>query len=209
MAEFLDKDGLIYYNTLIQQKINTKADTSSLATVATTGKYSDLTEKYVLPVASASVLGGIKVGSNLSIDANGVLSADAQSITVDSELSTTSTNPVQNKVITEKINDIYNVQLFYRPNYDEVQGMIDESISGLEGVSFVVVETLPATGESSKIYLVPNSGTGSNTYDEYIWLKDQSKFEKIGTTNVDLSQYWAKADLTAITNAEIDTIVEG
>ena len=30
---------------------------------------------YSLPIASASVLGGIKVGSNLSIDANGVLSA--------------------------------------------------------------------------------------------------------------------------------------
>lgn len=30
---------------------------------------------YVLPVASASTLGGVKVGSNLSIDANGVLSA--------------------------------------------------------------------------------------------------------------------------------------
>ena len=30
---------------------------------------------YVLPIASASVLGGIKVGSNLSIDSNGVLSA--------------------------------------------------------------------------------------------------------------------------------------
>jgi hypothetical protein len=32
-------------------------------------------DSYVLPVASASTLGGVKVGSNLSIDANGVLSA--------------------------------------------------------------------------------------------------------------------------------------
>ncbi|MGY0039052.1 beta strand repeat-containing protein [Pedobacter sp. NJ-S-72] len=32
---------------------------------------------YTLPVASASVLGGVKVGANLSIDANGVLSAAA------------------------------------------------------------------------------------------------------------------------------------
>ena len=31
-----------------------------------------------LPVASADTLGGIKVGSNLSIDENGVLSADSQ-----------------------------------------------------------------------------------------------------------------------------------
>ena len=35
-----------------------------------------------IPVASASAIGGIKVGENLSIDANGVLSADAQSVDV-------------------------------------------------------------------------------------------------------------------------------
>lgn len=36
---------------------------------------------YTLPTASASVLGGVKVGNNLSIDSNGVLSADDQSTT--------------------------------------------------------------------------------------------------------------------------------
>ena len=52
--------------------------TPTLAIVATTGDYSDLTgtpEPYTLPTASASTLGGIKVGANLSIDVNGVLSA--------------------------------------------------------------------------------------------------------------------------------------
>lgn len=57
-----------------------------------------------IPTASASTLGGIKVGDNLSIDANGVLSADAESITVDSALSTSSPNPVQNSVITAALN---------------------------------------------------------------------------------------------------------
>lgn len=52
-----------------------------------------------LPIASASALGAIKVGTNLSIAADGTLSADAQSITVDSALSSTSTNPVENRVI--------------------------------------------------------------------------------------------------------------
>lgn len=41
--------------------------------------YIVLSSPYVLPTASASVLGGIKVGSNLSIDNNGVLSATADS----------------------------------------------------------------------------------------------------------------------------------
>ena len=66
-------------------------------------KTSDLTNDsgYIstLPIASANTLGAIKVGTNLSIAADGTLSADAQSITVDSALSSTSTNPVENRVI--------------------------------------------------------------------------------------------------------------
>ena len=60
-----------------------KANISSLSSVATSGDYNDLTNKpiipsaYSLPVASATVAGGVKVGANLSIDANGVLSAAA------------------------------------------------------------------------------------------------------------------------------------
>jgi len=66
--------------TSLSDRINLKANTSSLATVATSGSYNDLTNKpavpaaYSLPTASTSSLGGIKVGSNLSIDDNGVLS---------------------------------------------------------------------------------------------------------------------------------------
>ena len=60
-----------------------KANISSLSTVATSGNYNDLANKpnipsaYVMPKASASELGGVKVGANLSIDADGVLSAAA------------------------------------------------------------------------------------------------------------------------------------
>lgn len=58
-----------------------------------------------VPIASADTAGVIKVGSNLSIDENGVLSGQAGgSVTVDSTLSTVSTNPVQNRVITSEIN---------------------------------------------------------------------------------------------------------
>ena len=59
--------------------------------------------QYELPIASANTLGGVKIGENLSITNTGVLSADAQQIDVDSAMSTTSENPVQNKVITEAL----------------------------------------------------------------------------------------------------------
>ena len=62
---------------------------------------------YTLPIASASVLGGIKVGTGLTIDSStGVLNATGTSITIDSAMSNTSTNPVQNKVITETFENL-------------------------------------------------------------------------------------------------------
>ena len=53
-----------------------------------------------LPIASTSTLGAIKVGTGLTIDSStGVLNATGTSLVIDNELSGTSTNPVQNKVI--------------------------------------------------------------------------------------------------------------
>lgn len=54
---------------------------------------------YTLPIASTNTLGGVKIGTNLSIDENGILSADAQKMTVDNTLDSNSENPVQNKVV--------------------------------------------------------------------------------------------------------------
>ena len=62
-----------------------------------------------VPIATDQLLGGVKVGSGLSITPDGTLSADAQHIDVDTALSTTSTNPVENRVITNALNGKANV----------------------------------------------------------------------------------------------------
>lgn len=111
------------------------------------------------------------------------IAAGANKTTVDSSMSASSTNPVQNKI---------------------VKAYIDDAIGGITGIDFQVVTSLPATGVKGTIYLVSNSGSGTNSYDEYIYVSD--KWEKIGTTDVDLSGYMLKTDMVAITNAEIDTI---
>ena len=111
------------------------------------------------------------------------IAAGANKTTVDSSMSASSTNPVQNKI---------------------VKAYIDDAIGGITGIDFQVVTALPATGVKGTIYLVSNSGSGTNAYDEYIYVSD--KWEKIGTTDVDLSGYMLKTDMVAITNAEIDTI---
>lgn len=90
-----------YVDTQIAKKVD-KVDGKGLST----NDYTD-DEKtklagisnYTLPVASADTLGGVKIGTNLSIDENGILSADAQKMTVDNTLDSNSENPVQNKVV--------------------------------------------------------------------------------------------------------------
>ena len=87
----------------------------------------------------------------------------------------------------------------------EVQTAINSAISGITGIDFQVVASLPATGTKGVIYLISNSGTGTNIYDEYIWVTN--RFEKIGTTEIDLSNYYNTTNLLALTNQEIDTII--
>lgn len=70
----------------VQTAVSSKVDASTLATVATTGDYNDLTNKpsipaaYTLPTASSSVLGGVKIGSNISVS-SGVISLTRANVT--------------------------------------------------------------------------------------------------------------------------------
>lgn len=93
------------------------------------------------------------------------------------------------------------------PGSKAVYDAIQDAISSITGIQFEIVQTLPQTGRTGTIYLVPNSGSAPNIYDEYIWIASTSKFEKIGTTDVDLSGYVQASEMVSITNAEIDTIV--
>lgn len=78
--------------------------------------------------------------------------------------------------------------------------VLDDKYTSIE-----VVSELPSTGEAGKIYLLAHEHGPQDNYDEYIYYS--GAWEKIGNTDVDLSGYWAKADLVSITNTEIDNIV--
>lgn len=70
----------------VQTAVNSKVDASSLAAVATSGNYNDLTNKpsipaaYTLPTASTSVMGGVKIGSNINVS-GGVISLTRANVT--------------------------------------------------------------------------------------------------------------------------------
>lgn len=57
-----------------------------------------------IPIATTSVIGGVKIGTGLSIDSAGVLSSN-NSVTIDSILNTASDNPVKNSAITVALNN--------------------------------------------------------------------------------------------------------
>ncbi len=87
----------------------------------------------------------------------------------------------------------------------DVSSAIASAISGIQGITYEIVTSLPSTGQAGVIYLIAHSHGTGDSYDEYIWVNNA--FEKIGNTDIDLSGYWAKAELVAITNSEIDTIL--
>lgn len=65
-------------------------------------------------------------------------------------------------------------------------------ISQIKGVSILPVEVLPDTGETNIIYFLPKEGAEDDVYDEYIWIS--GKWERIGSTSIDLSKYYTKED---------------
>lgn len=110
-------------------------------------------------------------------------------ITVDTAMSDTSENAVQNKVI---------------------KGYVDSAIASVTSIEFRVVQTLPQEGENGVIYLVPNGGSGTNVKDEYVWIPgtggNPGSWEKIGSTDVDLSGYVQTSDLVEVSTSDIDTM---
>ena len=152
---------------------------------------------------------------------NGI-ETEANKTIVDSALSTSSTNPVQNNVINTAIGKKANTA---SPTFTGtpkaptaaagtnttqiattafVTTAIANAIAGVSQIRFEIVATLPASGDASTIYLISNSGSGTNAYDEYIYVNNS--WEKIGTTDVDLTNYMQFSDMIPITSAEIDAI---
>lgn len=63
-----------------------------------------------------------------------------------------------------------------------------------KGAKIEVVTELPETGESNVIYLVPKQDEDeNNVFDEYLYVNDE--WELIGTTDIDLSNYYTKSEI--------------
>lgn len=76
----------------------------------------------------------------------------------------------------------------------------DEAISGLVSFNIEIVSNLPENPSTHTIYLVPKSfSSDNNTYYEYIFVNN--KWEIIGDTEVDLNNYYTKAEINELIEA--------
>lgn len=152
-------------------------------------------------------LAGIDTGANKTTIVNNLTST----------ATTSALSAAQGKALNDKITTINNAgyQTATQVNTivsgkgyqteSQVNTLIANAVADIQGITYSIVTSLPTTGEAGVIYLISNSGSNPNSYDEYIYVNN--KFEKIGTTEVDLSGYLKTTDITPITNAEIDTII--
>lgn len=144
---------------------------------------------YTLPIATSTTLGGIKVGSGLSINSStGVLTANVQawssltgkpfSSVNSTDFTTTSGILSINNSIWAKKSDVSSSLSGYY-----TKGQVDSIISNLKKATITVVETLPTTGEEGIIYLVGTSAP----YEQYVW--EGSAWIDLGSTEIDLTNY--------------------
>lgn len=89
-------------------------------------------------------------------------------------------------------NTVSNLVNYYTKTNTYSKDEVNTLIGNLAIISIQVVSSLPETGASNIIYLIAKATADGeqNTYDEYLWTG--SKFEKIGDTTIDLSNYLQK-----------------
>ena len=99
--------------------------------------------------------------------------------------------------ITNAVNNLTN---YYLKSETYTKSEVRQLFSTISGLKLEVVTNLPTTNISSNtIYLKPlDSAKENNIYEEYIYIN--SKWETIGTTAVDLSNYALKTDIPTKTS---------
>lgn len=214
MGNYLDKAGVIYLIGKVKTLLLGKVDKVEGKGLSTNDYTTEEKEK----------LNGIAAGAKVNVKSdweeadarsdayiknkpdvnNPILTIQKNGVTVDTYEGNGTDDKIVNIVVPTKTGDLQNTSDFQTKS--QVLQAISNAVGDITGIDFQVVSSLPASGVKGTIYLVANNGAGTNSYDEYIWVPANQKFEKIGTTDVDLSGYVKKTDMTAVTNSEIDTM---
>ena len=117
--------------------------------------------------------------------------------------------------INEIVLDLAN---YYTTSQTYSKTEVDTLIAGVSGLHFEVVNALPTQDiDMNTIYLVPKQDSGQqDVYDEFICLDDTTTpatWEKIGTTEIDLSDYVTDTELATellnyVTTSALNTTLQ-
>lgn len=122
-----------------------------------------------------------------------------------SNIATNTTNIATNTSDISQIrSDLAN---YYTKSQTYTKQEVLDLIGQIEGVSIQAVNELPQTGEPNIIYLVPKQGETGDVKDEYIWVNNA--WEKIGSTDIDLSNYATKTYVNDGLAGKQDTLTAG
>ena len=185
MSKYLDSNGLLYFwnkiKTLFVAKETGKGLSSNDYTSTEKTKLAGIADNannYTLPAATTASLGGIVIGDNLTVDANGRVSASGQSYNE----ATTTTAGLMSSTDKAKLN-AFSEASAYALKTDIA------SMYKYKG-SVATYSLLPASGDTvGDVYNVEADG------QNYAW--DGTAWDSLG----------GSFTISDITNADIDTIV--
>lgn len=180
MAEIkvLDYAGLEYFAEKIDAKYVKKEAGKGLSQNDFTDSYKNTIDGLVSSGGQANVIETVKVnGDALTPDASKAVNIDLSGY-------------VLKETGKRLMTDAEGTKLSKLADDPNATYATKDQVSAIPKFAVVVVDALPTEDIStSTLYLVPNSGSGNNSHDEYIYAGDA--WELLGTTQVDIS---GKAD---------------
>lgn len=174
------------------------ADDGTYKTVPTgTTNYDDLDGK---PSINSVELDGNKTASQLGFS----------SVATTGSYNDLSDTPTEITMLSQLINDtgfitntVGNLLNYYLKTETYNKTEVNSLISNLSSIDVKIVETLPTTGIStSTIYLIKIEST--TNYEQ--WMYIDSAWANIGSTVIDLSNYYNKTETDALLNNKVDKV---
>ena len=182
-------------------------------------------KNYELPQATQEVLGGVTVGEGLDVAEGKIsVSADVKAKWENVQDKPETFQPAEHEHTADEVTGLADVAT--SGNYSDLTGAptnvstftndagyqkaadVASAIAAAGHLKRQIVERLPEVdaADANTIYMVLNSvdGKTGNLYLEYMVI--EGKWEKIGTSDTDLTGYLKVEDISEITDEEIDAL---
>lgn len=168
----------------------------------------------LLGSGNISIQGG-GTGTDVQINGSSIVSNDVADIQVEGTYNASTNKIATMSEIPTKVSDlsndsgfitntVNNLTNYYTKTNTYTKTEIDNLISAISTLDIEVVQTLPTQDISTTtIYLVPKTPSTNDAYDEYIYVNNS--WEHIGSTEVDLTNYYTKTQTDGLLNNKANT----